>query len=154
MNPPKISVLIPTYNYGRFLAEAIESVLAQDFHDFELLIVDDGSTDNTAEVVRPFCARDERVHFAVNAVNLGMAQNWNHCLRQARGEYVKFLFGDDKLCHRQALSKLLALLQAHPSAVLAASARVILNEHSKPVDIYRDLAAGCHNGRAIIRAYL
>ena len=48
MNPPKISVLIPTYNYARFLAEAIESVLAQDFQDFELLVVDDCSADNTA----------------------------------------------------------------------------------------------------------
>jgi glycosyltransferase involved in cell wall biosynthesis len=154
LNPPKISVLIPTYNYGRFLAEAIESVLAQDFQDFELLIVDDGSADNTAEVARPFCSRDARVQFAVNAVNLGMANNWNHCLHQARGEYIKFLFGDDKLFHRQALSKMLALLLAHPSAVLAASARAILDEKSKAVDVYRDLAEGCHDGRKIITAYL
>ena len=154
MNPPQISVLIPTYNYGRFLAEAIDSVLAQDFQDFELLIVDDGSTDNTAEVVRLFCARDARVHFAVNSANLGMVNNWNHCLHQARGEYIKFLFGDDKLFHPQALSRMLALLQAHPSAVLAASARAILDETSRVVDVYRDLAEGCHDGRQIITAYL
>jgi glycosyltransferase involved in cell wall biosynthesis len=154
MNPPKISVLIPTYNYGRFLAEAIESVLAQDFQDFELLVVDDCSTDNTTEVVRPFCALDARVRFAVNSANLGMAHNWNHCLHQARGEYIKFLFGDDKLFHRQALSKMLALLQAHPKAVLAASARAILDEESKAIDIYRDLEEGCHDGRKIITAYL
>jgi glycosyltransferase involved in cell wall biosynthesis len=154
LNPPKISVLIPTYNYGRYLAEAIESVLAQDFQDFELLIVDDGSSDNTVEVVRPFCSRDSRVHFAVNPVNLGMANNWNHCLHQARGEYIKFLFGDDKLFHRSALSKMLALMQTFPSAVLAASARVILDEESRAVDIYRDLADGCHHGRKIITACL
>jgi len=154
MNPPKVSVLIPTYNYGRYLAEAIESVLEQDFQDFELLIADDCSADNTAEVVRPFCARDARVRFAVHAANLGMVNNWNYCLEQARGEYIKFLFGDDKLMHRQALSKMLALLRQYPSAILAASARTILDEESKAVDIYRDLAEGCHDGRKIITAYL
>jgi len=151
---PKISVLIPTYNYARFLPEAIESVLAQDFQDFELLVVDDASSDNTAEVVRPFCARDARVRFAVNSSNLGMVNNWNQCLEQARGEYIKFLFGDDKLFHPQALSKLLALMSAHPSAALAASARAILDEKSNPVDVYRDLADGCHDGRKIIAACL
>ena len=154
MNPPKISVLIPTYNYARFLAEAIESVLAQDFQDFELLVVDDCSADNTAGVVRPFCARDPRVHFAVNSADLGMARNWNQCLEQARGEYIKLLFGDDKLFHPQALSKLLALMDQYPSAVLAASARTILDEKSNVVDVYRDLAEGCHEGRKVITACL
>ena len=151
---PKISVLIPTYNYARFLPEAIESVLAQDFRDFELLIVDDCSADDTAGIVRPFCARDARVHFSANAGNLGMVNNWNHCLEQARGEYIKFLFGDDKLCHPQALGKMIALLERHPSATLAASARVILDEKSKVVDVWRPLAEGCHNGRTIITACL
>jgi glycosyltransferase involved in cell wall biosynthesis len=154
MNPPKVSVLIPTYNYARFLAEAIESVLAQDFQDFELLIADDCSADNTAEVVRPFCTRDARVRFAVNSTNLGMVNNWNQCLEQARGEYIKFLFGDDKLFHRQALTRMLALMHKHPTAVLAASARAVLDEKSNTVDVYRDLAEGRHDGRKIITAYL
>lgn len=154
LNPPKISVLIPTYNYGRFLAEAIESVLAQDFREFELLIVDDGSSDNTAEVVQPFCARDERVRFSINPKNLGMVNNWNFCLAQARGEYIKFLFGDDKLCQPQALSRLAAMLQGNPSATLAASARVVLNEKSEAIDLWRPLADGRHAGREIITAYL
>ena len=154
MNRPKISVLIPTYNYARFLPEAIESVLAQDFRDFELLIVDDCSADNTAAIVQPFCSRDARVRFTVNAANLGMVNNWNHCLEEARGEYVKFLFADDKLCHPQALGKMAALLESHPSATLAASARAILDEESKVVDVWRPLAEGCHNGRKIITACL
>ena len=83
MNRPKISVLIPTYNYARFLPEAIESVLTQECRDFELLIVDDCSADNTAAIVLPFCARDERVRFSVNSANLGMVNNWNHCLQEA-----------------------------------------------------------------------
>ena len=67
LNRPKISVLIPTYNYARYLPEAIESVLSQDFKDFELLVVDDCSSDNTAEAVQPYCARDSRVQLIVHA---------------------------------------------------------------------------------------
>lgn len=151
---PKISVLIPTYNYGRFLAEAIDSVLRQDFRDFELLVIDDCSTDNTAEVVQPFCVRDQRVHFAINPANLGMVNNWNHCLNLARGEYIKFLFGDDKLCHPQALGKMVELLERHPTATLAATARIILDEKSKVIDVWQPLADGCHSRRDIITAYL
>lgn len=154
MNSPRISVLIPTYNYARFLAEAVESVLAQDFRDFELLIVDDCSDDNTAEVVKPFCSRDARVRFTVNSANLGMVKNWNYCLEQARGEYIKFLFGDDKLFHPQTLSKMVALLEKHPAATLASAARAILDERSRAIDIMRPLAEGHHNGRRIIASCL
>lgn len=154
MNSPKVSVLIPTYNYARFIGEAIESVLSQDFRDFELLIVDDCSTDNTADVVQPFCARDERVHFIVNSPNLGMVKNWNHCLELARGHYVKFLFGDDKLCHPQALSKMVEMLERNPSATLAASARAILDENSVTVEHWRTLKNGFHTGHQTILACL
>jgi len=151
---PEISVLMPTYNYASFLPEAIASVLAQDFQDFELLVLDDGSSDNTAEVVQPFCARDARVHFAANPANLGMVANWNQCLKQARGRYIKFLFGDDKLSDPQALTKMIALLRNNPAAMLAASARTILDEKSNVIDIWRPLPNGCHNGRKIIAACL
>lgn len=154
MNPPKISILIPTYNYARFLPEAIESVLAQEFRDFEVLIVDDCSSDNTPEAVMPFCQRDDRIRFSVNAKNLGMVNNWNHCLNQARGDYIKVLFGDDRLCHPQALGKLMAMLEQNPSATLAASARVIFDNDSRPIDLYRDLPDGLHDGREVITACL
>lgn len=151
---PKISVLIPTYNYARYLPEAINSVLTQEFRDYELLIVDDGSADNSVQVAQAFCSRDARIKFSVNQTNLGMVRNWNYCLEQARGEYIKFLFGDDRLCGTQALGKLAALLDRHPSATLASSARVILDEHSKVVNIWRPLPAGCHKGKQIITACL
>lgn len=154
MKAPKVSVLIPTYNYARFLPEAIESVLRQDFHDYEILIVDDGSTDNSAEIVAPFC-RDSRIVFEVNQTNLGMVGNWNFCLQKARGEYVKYLFGDDKLSGHQALGKLAAMLDTHPSAVLATSARKIIDENSRPILSWNDWKKpGCHNGRSVILACL
>lgn len=150
MSLPEISVLMPTYNYASYLPEAIASVLAQDFQDFELLIVDDASADNTAGAVKTFCGRDARIKFAVNPANLGMVNNWNHCLKEARGKYIKFLFGDDKLSDPQALTKLITLLRNNPSATLAASARAILDEKSNVIDIWRSLPDGRHDGRKVI----
>jgi glycosyltransferase involved in cell wall biosynthesis len=154
LNRPKISVLIPTFNYARFLPEAIESVLSQDFQDFELLIVDDCSGDNTAEVVKPYCSRDSRVQLIVHSRNMGMVNNWNYCLERARGEYIKFVFGDDRLYSPHALSRMSAMLESHSSATLAASARIILDERSKVVNLWRSLAEGCHDGRKVIKACL
>lgn len=141
---------MPTYNYASFLPEAIASVLAQEFRDFELLIIDDCSSDNTAEVVKPFCVRDARVRFAANSANLGMVANWNHCLRQAKGRHIKFLFGDDKLSDPRALAKMITLLRNNPAAMLVASARTILDAKSSVIDISRTLPNGSHNGRKII----
>ncbi|MGD0815395.1 MAG: glycosyltransferase family 2 protein [Verrucomicrobiota bacterium] len=154
MSSPEISVLMPTYNYASYLPEAIASVLSQDFQDFELLIVDDASTDNTVEVVNPFCVRDARVRLTVNSANLGMVNNWNNCLKEARGKYIKYLFGDDKLSDPQALTKLITLLRNNPGATLAASARAILDEKSNMTGIWRPLPDGCHNGRKVISACL
>ena len=133
MTPPKVSVCIPTYNYARFLPEAIESILNQSFADFELLIIDDCSTDDTAAVVQGYAARDARIRFSVNSPNLGMVNNWNLCLRQARGEFVKFVFGDDLLTSREALRKMLAPLIADSSISLVASARNIVDPESKVI---------------------
>jgi glycosyltransferase involved in cell wall biosynthesis len=135
MNAPKISVLIPTYNYAHYLPEAIESALAQDWTDFELIVSDDASQDNSREVVADYAARDRRIRFHAQPANLGMVQNWNWCLSQARGEYIKFLFGDDKFASRETLRKLMDMLEANPSAVLSASARLLISDKSEPLEI-------------------
>jgi glycosyltransferase involved in cell wall biosynthesis len=151
MNAPGISVLIPTYNYARYLPEAIESVLEQDWRDLELLISDDGSTDGSAGVIAACAAKDSRIRFHIHPTNLGMVQNWNWCLSQARGEYIKFLFGDDKLASRQALGKLLQLLESNPSAALAASARYVLGEQSEILELWDDFhKSDVHNGHEVI----
>jgi len=149
--PPKVSVLIPTYNYARYLPEAIESVLAQDFGDFELLASDDGSKDGSAEIIREYARRDPRVRGEIQERNLGMVPNWNWCLREARGPYVKFLFGDDKLASPRALGRMTAMLDAEPSAVLAVTARVILDENSRALEVWDELGApGRKDGRETI----
>ncbi len=147
---PKVSVLIPTYNYARFLPEAIESVLAQELADFELLICDDHSTDNTAEVLQSYQGRDPRIRIEIHPRNLGMVNNWNHCLAQARGQYIKFLFGDDKLMRPTSLSVLVNSLESNPQATLASSARAVLDERSQVIDIWESFSEGLHQGRDVI----
>ena len=149
--PPKVSVLIPTYNYARYLPEAIESVLKQSFEDYELIIVDDCSKDDSEEVIRHYAALDSRVRCEFNPANLGLVGNWNYCLSLARGEYIKFLFGDDKLADGQALQKMVRMLEENPSAVLAVSARNIIDENSAFLESGDHMGAeGLHSGLEVI----
>lgn len=114
---PKVSVLIPTYNYAHFLDETIQSVLDQTYTDFELIIVDNHSTDNTDEVVKKYLA-DDRVRFYVNETNVGLGGNWNKCLDYARGKYIKFLCADDKF-HPQLLEKFVPVMDQYPNVSIA-----------------------------------
>ena len=88
-----VSIIMPTYNCGRFIAEAIQSVLAQTYQAWELIIVDDGSTDNTADIVASF--PDPRIHYLCNEQNIGAALTRNKALREASGRYIAFLDSDD-----------------------------------------------------------
>jgi len=90
---PRVSVVIPAFNYAHFLPKAIQSVLQQTFCDFELIIVDDGSTDATAEVVKAYL-KDERVRY-IYQENRGLSAARNTGIRQARGEYIALLDADD-----------------------------------------------------------
>ena len=92
-----VSLCMPTFNGERYLRPAIESALAQEAGVLELVIVDDGSTDGTVEMVREFARRDRRVRLHENRERLGMAQNWNRAIELSGGEWVKFVFQDDLL---------------------------------------------------------
>jgi glycosyltransferase involved in cell wall biosynthesis len=89
---PEVSVVIPAYNYGRYLREAIDSVLAQEFRNFELIVVDDGSTDNTAEIVASYT--DPRVRY-IHQTNAGLSAARNTGIRQARAPLIGLLDADD-----------------------------------------------------------
>src|SRR4051794_21609038 len=90
---PKISVCIPTYNRARYLPTALRSVFGQTLQDFELVVYDDFSTDDTAAVVTAFS--DDRLRFFRQPHNVGIARNRNSCLSEARGEYIAWLDSDD-----------------------------------------------------------
>jgi glycosyltransferase involved in cell wall biosynthesis len=128
----RVSVLLPTYRYAAYLDEAVESVLRQDFQDFELIISDDASGDGTAEKIAAYVARDARVRGFVQPRNLGMVANWNWCLAQATGEAVKFLFGDDYFPNRRALGLLLEALDENPGTTLVTGQRIWVNAAGEP----------------------
>jgi glycosyltransferase involved in cell wall biosynthesis len=94
---PKISVCVPTYNGSLFLRECLDSIILQSFSDFELLIVDDCSSDNTVEIAEEYAAIDSRIAVHKNHQNLGLVGNWNRCIEIASGEWIKFVFQDDKI---------------------------------------------------------
>ena len=89
-----VSIIMPSYNTGRFIKETIESVLAQTYPDWDLIIVDDCSTDNTDEVVGGFLS-DERIRYIKNDTNSGAAVSRNRALREAKGKWIAFLDSDD-----------------------------------------------------------
>jgi len=96
MNSPTISVCVPTYNGSAFLAETLACIAAQTFDDYEVLIVDDLSTDGTIAIAESYAANDARVRVIRNTERAGSsARNANQCLRHARGVWIKYLFQDD-----------------------------------------------------------
>jgi glycosyltransferase involved in cell wall biosynthesis len=148
---PKISVLIPNFDCARFLPEALDSVQAQEFADYELIVSDDHSNDGSADLLRRRAALDPRLRLHLQSSNLGMVAHWNWCLQQARGEYVKFVFADDALVSSQALGRMAALLDANPAVSLAASARHVLSQDSRPIAVWDELqTAGLHRGHGVI----
>jgi glycosyltransferase involved in cell wall biosynthesis len=92
---PPISVVLPTFNRAHLIGQTIDSVLNQEFQDWNLVIVDDASQDNTIEVVSEYCGRDPRLRLVVNEKNLGLTRNWNRCLDLATGPLVEILQSDD-----------------------------------------------------------
>ncbi len=94
---PLLSVLMTSYNRQNFIAEAIESVLASTYKNFELLIVDDGSTDETVNIARSYAAKDHRIKVYVNEKNLGDYRNRNKAASYAKGEFIMYVDSDDKI---------------------------------------------------------
>lgn len=92
---PKVSVLMPAYNSEKYIAEAIESILNQTFTDFEFIIISDGSTDNTAKIVKDYAKRDKRIRFVNNSKNKGIVGVLNEGLDLCVGEYVARMDSDD-----------------------------------------------------------
>jgi glycosyltransferase involved in cell wall biosynthesis len=132
---PQVSVLVPVYNGEKYLGECLDSILAQNFEEMEILIADDGSTDGSQEVIERYAAKDKRIRWWRNPVNLGLSRNFNHCLQVARYEYVKYVLQDDKLVSPSAIAQMAQALDANPSVSLVASASYILDPESKTVEL-------------------
>ncbi|MFD0750594.1 glycosyltransferase [Mucilaginibacter calamicampi] len=114
---PTITVLMPAYNAGCYIAEAIRSVLAQTYADFELVIVNDGSTDDTLNIINSF--NDPRIR-VINQNNLGVAAALNNGLKNARSPYIARFDADD-ICYPERLEKQLSFLEMNAGYVLVGS---------------------------------
>lgn len=126
--PPKVSVCIPVYNGSDYIAESIESVLAQTFTDFHLTVCDNCSTDNTEEIVRSFS--DSRLTYIRNAKNLGLVGNANRCLELANGKYVCIWHHDDVMLPDN-LERKVRLLDEHPEVGFVHSNISIIDSDGK-----------------------
>ena len=137
--PPIVSIGLAAYNGGRYIAAAIESILAQTYGDFELVITDDVSTDATEEICRGYAARDARVDYHRNERNLGSAPNFNRAFSLASkgSRYFKWAAQDD-LIAPDYLERCVAALDGDPGAVLCHSRVGVIDEHGRHV---RDFAS-------------
>lgn len=128
-----VSIVMPSFNTGRFISQSIDSVLAQTYPNWELLIVDDCSGDDTVEVVSAYLQKDERIRFIQNEKNSGAAYTRNRALREARGEWIAFLDSDD-LWLPEKLEKMLAFM-AENQCVFAYHDYIKIDENSKPIGV-------------------
>ncbi|MGE5656560.1 MAG: glycosyltransferase [Actinomycetota bacterium] len=132
---PLVSICIPTYNGEAFIAEAIQSAFSQTYPNIEVIVSDDGSTDNTIKIAQSFQNQTSIDYRIILHRNYGLAQNWNFCISQAQGQYIKFLFQDDLLAP-DCVTQMVELAQQDPEIGLVFSPRGIVmaaDDESKPL---------------------
>ena len=135
--PPRVSVVIPTYNREAYIRDAIDSILAQSLADFELLVIDDGSTDGSCRAVRAY--DDSRIRLIRNDGNLGIAVTRNAGLGFARGEYLAFLDSDD-WARPDRLARQTAFLDSHPDHGAVGCWVAWMDGDGRPLDGIKRLA--------------
>jgi glycosyltransferase involved in cell wall biosynthesis len=126
---PFVSVVMPVYNAGDFLHKSIESILSQSYRDFEFIIINDGSTDGSWEVIESYAKKDDRV-VAVNQRNSGVAKTANLAASMARGRYLARTDADD-ISFESKLEDLVACAKKYPSAIVIAGSVEVINERDE-----------------------
>ncbi len=114
----RVSIQMCTYNRAKYIEQAIESVFDQTFQDWELIVLDDASTDNTEEIIKKYTDKDNRVKYFKNNLNIGISKNRNKSLSLSNGEYVAVLDSDDYWIDKNKLEKQVDFLDKHPDYCL------------------------------------
>lgn len=127
---PRLSVLMPVYNGDKYIGEAIESILAQSFLDYELIIIDDASMDDTAKCVMQF--NDKRIRYVRNDENIGVAGSLNRGMGMANGEYIARMDADD-ICRPSRLRQQVDFMDAHPDVAVCGTWARIRGAYANPV---------------------
>jgi glycosyltransferase involved in cell wall biosynthesis len=134
---PSISICLPVYNGQLYLEQAISNALNQTFDDFELLISDDCSVDSSTEIIASLAAQDSRIRHWRNQKNLGLFENYNKCMRQSAGEFIK-LYAQDDLWEPVILAREYEILQENKDVALVSCARRIVDEDGQELKIMRE----------------
>jgi glycosyltransferase involved in cell wall biosynthesis len=143
---PTVGIGLPVRDGAKYLAEAIDSILAQTFPDFELVISDNASSDRTPEICRAYAARDRRIRLYRQERNIGAAGNFNLVFQRSSGKYFKWAAHDD-LIHPTYLARCIAALEADPDAVLCQSVLEIVDGDSGKREVYDHTAFGTDRPR-------
>jgi glycosyltransferase involved in cell wall biosynthesis len=139
---PSVSICLPVLNGERYLEKAIESALIQTYTDFELLIADDGSTDNSWAIASRYAQQDKRIVAWKNEKSFGLFGNYNLCTSRASGRYIK-LFAQDDIFHPDLVQRLLNVLEENPSVSLVASARCPIDANGKSIQLVTEADIRC-----------
>ncbi|MDR3617312.1 MAG: glycosyltransferase [Candidatus Obscuribacterales bacterium] len=151
---PKISVCLPTFNGSKYLTEAIDSVLSQSVQDLELVIGDDGSSDETRQIIEGYAGRDPRINYVFNPQNIGYLRNTNAILKRCTGQYIK-TFAQDDAFEPGCFVRLLEILETQPGIQLACVSRRHVNENGVGDHIQHKFdATGVYPGKDVIKLYL
>ena len=130
---PKVSIIMPTYNGSQYIAEAIESAINQTYKDLEIIVVDDGSTDNTKEIVHGYIEKDKRIKYFYKP-NGGVASACNFGIDKAQGDYIAY-FEHDDISYPQRLEKQIEILEKRKEISFVYSPLEVFNENSEKTDI-------------------
>lgn len=122
---PKVSIIMPVHNKAAFLREAVESILSQDFPDFEVIVIDDSSSDESCEIISSLT--DSRIRKFFNTRNLGQAETLNKGIDLAEGEFICFAHGDD-LWYKNFLSEHVAMLEKYPRINISHARAEVIDE--------------------------
>ncbi len=131
MNNPTISVIMPAYNAGRYMRDAIQSILSQTFSDFELLIINDGSTDSTEEIILSF--KDPRIRYIKNKTNVGLSPTLNIGLENATGKYIARMDSDD-ISHARRFEKQVEFLDKNPDYGIVGCMYIVMDQERVPYE--------------------
>lgn len=131
-----VSIILPTYNGADRINESIKSVLGQTYTNWELLVIDDGSKDNTKDVIENFTKSDLRIRYIKNENNLGLQKTLNKGIREAKGEYIARIDDDDIWCDPQKLEKQFEFLDKNKDYVLVGTGVIVVDESGKELFRY------------------
>ena len=134
---PRVSIGLPVYNGERYIGETLDSLLAQTYEDFELIICDNDSADRTQEICLSYAAKDRRIRYVRNPNNLGAAKNYGLTFQLSSGEYFRWANCDD-LFAPKSLERCIEVLDREPSTILVYPKTKLIDEHGQIIGEYED----------------